>query len=77
MRKVEERGAVETAHRLLQNCSQVFSYAVVTQRLKQNPVTDLRGALKPTQKKHNAFLKPEEIATFFDRLNTLAVFLCL
>ncbi len=30
VRRVEERGALETAHRLMQNCSQVWRYAVAT-----------------------------------------------
>lgn len=71
MRRVESRGANETAHRLLRNCGRVFSYAVVTQRLKQNPTPDLLGALKPTQKRNNAYLKADEIPEFFTRLEKL------
>jgi hypothetical protein len=32
MRRIEHRGAIETAHRALQNCGQVFRYAVATGR---------------------------------------------
>ncbi len=34
LRRIEERGAVETAHRALSKCGQVFRYGVVTGRLK-------------------------------------------
>lgn len=55
-RRVESRGALETAHRALQNCGQVFRYAVATGRAERNPVTDLRGALPPPKEKHHASL---------------------
>jgi integrase len=54
MRRVEERGAVETAHRALQNCSQVFRYAIATGRAIRDPAADLRGALPPAKGKHHA-----------------------
>ena len=52
--RVVDRGAVESAHRVLQNCGQVFRYAVVTGRAERNPVADLRGALPPVKKQHLA-----------------------
>lgn len=51
-RRMEDRGALETAHRILQNCSQIFRYAVATGRLDRDPTTDLRGALSPTKETH-------------------------
>jgi integrase len=45
LRKVEKRGAIETARRLRQTCGQVFRYAVVTARAKHDPSAALRGAL--------------------------------
>lgn len=55
-RRIESRGALETAHRALQNCGQVFRYAVATGRAERNPVADLRGALPPPKEKHHASL---------------------
>ena len=43
--RVVDRGAVESAHRVLQNCGQVVRYAIATGRAERNPVADLRGAL--------------------------------
>lgn len=47
LRRIEERGAHETAHRTKQRCSQVFRYAISTGRAKHDPTADLRGALAP------------------------------
>jgi integrase len=54
MRRIENRGAIETAHRALQNCSQVFRYAIATGRATRDPGADLRGALPPSKGKHHA-----------------------
>jgi integrase len=45
LRRIEERGAVETAHRTLQNCGQIFRYAIATGRAQRDFTPDLRGAL--------------------------------
>jgi integrase len=53
LNKIEDGGVRrETAHRCLQNCGQVFRYAIVTGRAERNPATDLKGALAPWQPKH-------------------------
>jgi integrase len=52
IRRIEERGALETAHRALQNCGQVFRYAVATGRAERDPSQDLRGALPPVKPVH-------------------------
>ena len=70
VKKVEERGALDVAHRLLQNCAQVFTYAIVTQRAERNPASDLRGALKPIPRSNHAYLKPEELPEYFKRLHS-------
>lgn len=54
LRRVEDRGALETAHRAHQNCSQIFRYAIATGRAERDPAADLRGALPPTKEKHHA-----------------------
>lgn len=47
LRRIERRGAHETAHRTKQRCGQVFRYAISTGRAKHDPSADLRGALAP------------------------------
>lgn len=54
LRRIEARGALDTAHRTLQNCSQVFRYAIATGRAARDPSPDLRGALPPVRQKHFA-----------------------
>jgi len=49
LRRIENRGAVETAHRALQNCGQIFRYAVATGRAERDPSGDLKGALPPVK----------------------------
>lgn len=53
LRKIEKRSAIETAHRVHQNCGRVFRYAVVTGRAERDPSADLRGALPPVKQRHH------------------------
>lgn len=53
-RRIEERGAIESAHRIMQNCGQVMRYAIATGRADRNPVADLKGALTPAKESHHA-----------------------
>lgn len=63
LRRIESRGAQETAHRAMQNCGQVFRYAVATGRVERDPTGDLRGALPPPKEKHHAsIIEPKRIA---------------
>jgi integrase len=62
LRRIESRGALETAHRAMQNCGQVFRYAVATGRAERDPTGDLRGALPPPKEKHHAsIIDPKRI----------------
>jgi len=54
IRRIEERGALHTAHRALSTCSQVFRYAVITGKAAVDPCRDLRGALPPEKVQHRA-----------------------
>ncbi|MGD9851210.1 MAG: tyrosine-type recombinase/integrase [Nitrospirales bacterium] len=63
IRRIEERGALETAHRALNNCGQVFRYAVATGRAERDISGDLRGALPPVNEEHFASVTdPKEVA---------------
>jgi integrase len=63
LRRIEARGAGETAHRALSNCGQVFRYAVATGRATRDPSGDLRGALSRVKKSHFAAkTDPEAVA---------------
>jgi integrase len=70
LRRVEVRGALETAHRIKQICGQVFRYALATGRASRDPSSDLRGALPPVKETHHAAItKPAEVAALLVALN--------
>lgn len=54
LRRVEARGAIETAHRIKHAAGQVFRYGIATGRCERDPSADLRGALKPILTRHHA-----------------------
>ncbi len=47
LRGVESRGVLETAHRLMNYCGNIYRYAVATGRAERHISSDLRGALPP------------------------------
>ena len=62
-RRIEERGAVETAHRVKSICGQVQRYAVATGRADSDPTGALKGALPPVKAKHFAAItEPKQVA---------------
>ena len=54
LRKVEQRGAIETADRGLMLARQVWRYGVATGRVQRDITADLKGALSPYRGKHFA-----------------------
>ncbi len=54
VRRIEGRGALETARRMLSVCGQVFRYAVATGRAKSDPSRDLKGAIARAPVRHMA-----------------------
>jgi integrase len=63
LRRIEEHGIIETAHRTLQICGQVFRYAVATGRVGRDITQDLKGALPPAKGEHFAAItEPKEAA---------------
>lgn len=70
LRRIEERGAVETARRALGNLSDVFQYAIATGRALSDPCRDLRGALSPRVKRHlSAITDPKKIPDLLTRIH--------
>ncbi|MCL2829597.1 MAG: integrase arm-type DNA-binding domain-containing protein [Betaproteobacteria bacterium] len=54
LRKIEARGAIETAHKAKESISMVMRYAIAKGLAERDPCPDLRGALKPVQTKNMA-----------------------
>lgn len=62
LRRVESRGALESAHRILNIAGRVFRYAVATGRAERDPSADLKGALPQPGEKHLAAITdPKEV----------------
>ena len=62
VRKVQDRGTIDTAHRLLQNIGQVFRFAIATGETSADPTAHLVNALKPLKhEKYSSITEPEEI----------------
>ncbi len=61
LRRIENRGAVDSAHRAHQLCGRVFRYAVATGRAERDASADLRGAIPPAiATNHPAITTPVE-----------------
>ena len=80
IKRIENRGILETAHRTLQNCGQVFRYAVAHGLCERDPSGDLRGALPPVKGRHfAAIVDPDGVAKLlrsFDDFNGSFIVLC-
>jgi integrase len=62
LRRIEERGRHETAHRARADCSRILRYAVATGRAERDVTVDLRGALAPVKTTHFAAITdPAEV----------------
>lgn len=71
LRKLEQRGVVETAHRARSHAGRVFRYAIATGRAERNPAEDLAGALEQPKTTHFASLTdPEQIGELLRALHS-------
>jgi integrase len=70
LQRAEQRGVGELAHRLKQNCHEIFRYAVVHELAKTNPVANFetRDVLSKHTKSHFASIEAKEIPAFLQAL---------
>jgi integrase len=62
LRKIEKRGAIETAHRVVGILGQIFDFAIAQGLVAVNPARPLRKALIRTQENHfAAILDPNKV----------------
>ncbi|MFI3272775.1 MAG: tyrosine-type recombinase/integrase [Pseudomonadota bacterium] len=70
LRRIEQRGANETAHRVLNICSQVFNFVISTDRAERNPTVGIRAKLEPVDVKHFATItNPKEISLLLKNID--------
>lgn len=63
LRRIDERGARYTAHRVRSEISQAFRYAIATGRAECDPCPDLKGAIPSPKAEHFAAITtPKEVA---------------
>lgn len=60
IRRVKDRGYLDTAHRLRMTAGQVFRYGISTGRCERDISSDLRGSIPPQRKKHYAAITDPE-----------------
>ena len=68
VRKIENRGALEIAHKVLQRMNAVLRYAVQAGLATYNPAADMKGVLKTRKVGHRAALSREEMPDFLRNL---------
>lgn len=62
LRQIENRGAIETAHRAKRVCGQIFRYGISTGRCQRDHTADLKDALTPIKIQHRAAItNPSEV----------------
>ena len=64
LRKIEERGASEIAHRQKAVCASIFSYAIQCGFTESNLVTDMKDVLKTVRAGHFAAINADELPQF-------------
>ncbi|MAR89471.1 MAG: integrase [Pseudomonadales bacterium] len=64
IRQIESRDALDVSRRVLQRCSAVFQYAIITGRAKHNPARELAGVLKVRKERHLKSLPRSELPAF-------------
>jgi len=62
LRRIEARGALDTAHRAHQDCGRIFRYGIAVGKCERDPSADLKGAIPPARVKHRAaILEPVKL----------------
>jgi integrase len=72
VRKIEQRGALEIARRMLQNCGQIMRYAVANDLVARNPVAEVRPAdiLKPRKRRNYPRVTAKELPDLLRAIDT-------
>lgn len=72
LRRMEDRGILESAQRLRATCGQIFRYAIATGRTEYDIAASLSGALVQPKKKHlPAITDPQQVAQLLRAIDGL------
>jgi len=64
LERIEERGALEIAGRTRNICSQIFDFAIQTERCEANPASNLKGAVKTYKTEHFRAIDIKDLPKF-------------
>ena len=70
LKQIENRGALEVAKKMRQRCTEVFQYAIITERAENNPARELATAMVTRTPKNYAFLIEDDMREFMKSLQT-------
>lgn len=72
VQKIERRGALDIAKRVLQNCGQIMRYAVANDLASRNPVADVKPAdvLKPHKRRNYPRVGAKELPYLLHAIDT-------
>lgn len=71
IRVLEKENKTETTHKILQDCRAVFQHAFLHQKIQFNPLSDLRGLLKPHVTTNHPTLSANQIPAFLTALDAV------
>jgi integrase len=70
IQRIEKRGNIQTAHRAMMNCGQVFRFAIATERATTDLTRVLKGALAPIVEKHlPSITDPKKIGILLNQID--------
>ena len=69
LRKIEVRGKYDLAHRIMNDLSQIFRYAITIGLIDTDPTEKLKGALTPHSGKNFTTINKTELASFLNAIN--------
>ncbi|MCS3902789.1 integrase [Methylohalomonas lacus] len=69
LRKIEKRGALETAQRVMQRTSAIFRYGIASGLCTQNPASELRGTIKTKKATNMPAMSAADLPDFLRKLD--------
>jgi integrase len=70
LKQIENRGALEIAKKMRQRCTEVFQYAIITERAENNPARELAKAMITHTPENYAFLMEDDMREFLKALQS-------
>ncbi len=70
LRKIENRGSVEMAHRVRNHCGEVFRFGLAESKCTRDPSRDISAAMaQPAPVRHRAKVEAKDLSSFFTKMH--------